>query len=385
MQDGENPILEDDMPYKFRLTALVLFFPILLLLSCSLSNAAEQAPADVIPGSAESVKTGNPAVEETAGPATKTAAPTAKKTVAAPTPDITIPDPDPDKASVAGRILWNEQPAADLEVRLCEDMSLVSGCKGEQFSIRTDADGVYLFANITPGSYALAVEAFDGQHWMYIKVGLGIGAEKYEVLAGQTLRIADQSIFKFDLIQTSPGENEKIAAARPTLTWDPYPDAAYYEVYLTQENGGAIFVSERTEEASITPQSDLLTCSYTWQVEAFNSRGSKLAEQDDYSHFKIVDQPLSCYLDAVAPANGASVHGSGIVLEWKQHELADYYRIHLWDAEYTDLLDGMKVDGPSYPVPQTVAPGQYRWYVTAYDSDDHEFARSEFIEFTITE
>jgi hypothetical protein len=360
---------------KVRSIALVLFILLIPQLACSLPGSAEQPDTDEQPAAEAAA---------TSGKSAKTAKPTVKRTVAPPTPDIEVADPDPGMANVVGRILWNEMPAPDLEVKLCEEMGFVSGCEGAEFSTQTDADGIYLLANVDPGEYALAVASFDGEHWMYVTAGLGLSSKKYEVAADQTLRIPEQSIYKFDLVQTRPEEDEKLAEARPIMEWDPYPDAAYYEVYLTQENGSALFIHEKTETNSIEPKTDLLTCEYTWQVEAFNSNGTKIAEQDEYSHFKVTDQPLSCYLDVVSPVNGASVRGEGIVLEWAAHELADYYRVHLWDKDYNDLLEGMKVDGTTYTVPETVAPGKYKWYVTAYDSDDNQFAQSEFIEFTIT-
>jgi hypothetical protein len=336
--------------------------------------------ACVLPGSAEA-PTASPASQDELP--VRTAAPTARKTAAAPALDVEVPDPKPGTGNVVGKIVWNELPAADLEVRLCDEIGIATGCKGNPYETRTDGEGVYLFTDVEPGEYALAVASFDGDHWLYVTAGLGISAKKYAVAAGETLRVAQQAIYKFDLIQTRPEEDAETAEARPTLEWEPYPDAAYYEVYLTQKNGSAIFTEERAETHSITLGKDLLACEYTWQVEAFNSRGSKIAEQDGYSHFTVVDQPLSCYLDILAPHNGATVSGSGIVLEWEPHELAAYYRVHIWDAAYNDLLEGMKVDGTSYAVPQTLPAGNYKWYVSAYDADDKQFAQSEFIEFSV--
>jgi hypothetical protein len=358
------------MKHKARSLALIITLLLVPQFACSLTGGGSEPPQ---PDAA------------TAEKAARTAVPTVKKTAAPPTPDIEVPDPEPGTGNVVGQIVWNELPAADLEVRLCEEMGMVSRCKGAQYSATTDADGIYLFLNVIPGEYALAVVSFDGGHLLYVTAGLGMSAKEYNVEVDKTLRIPQQAIYKFDLVQTRPEEGGEVPEARPTLEWEPYPDAAYYLVYLTQENGSAIFFDEKTETNSIALRKDLLACGYTWQVEAYNSQGSKIAEPDGYSHFQVVDQPLSCYLEAVSPADGASVAGAGIVLEWKAHELAMYYRVHIWDADYTDLLDGMKVDGTSYPVPQTLAPGKYTWYVTAHDQDDKQFAQSDFIDFTVSE
>ena len=62
-----------------------------------------------------------------------------------------------------------------------------------------------------------------------------------------TLTIGTQSILKFDLIQTSPGDDASIAEALPALTREAYLNADYYEVYLTPERGQAIFCRQRNQ------------------------------------------------------------------------------------------------------------------------------------------
>jgi hypothetical protein len=335
---------------------------------------------------------GQPTMEITATREQAVAAETPSAEGILPTPipqgegvDIEVPDPDPGKANVVGRIFWNESPASNLGMLLCEDMNILTGCEGVQFDSRTNDDGVYIFASIDPGEYSLVVESLDGEHWLYVTAGLGLSAKKYSVAADNTLRIPDQSIYNFDLVTISPEEDESVSEARPTLSWEPYPDAAYFLVYLTQENGSAIFMDEKTDALSIVPPKDLLSCEYTWQVEAYNNLGTKISEHDGYLHFKVTDQPLSCYLDVISPANGAAVSGSELILEWKAHDLAAYYRVHIWDSEYNDLLEGTRVDDTAVTVPLTLAPGEYTWFVTAYDEDDKQFAQSDVIDFTVTE
>ena len=46
------------------------------------------------------------------------------------------------KAIVQGKVLYNEKPAADIEVKLCATFSrFVGGCGGDTFTARTDANG----------------------------------------------------------------------------------------------------------------------------------------------------------------------------------------------------------------------------------------------------
>ena len=52
--------------------------------------------------------------------------------------------PEAGKASVQGKALFNEKPAADVEVKLCETFNQFSGCSGQQYKTKTDANGEYL-------------------------------------------------------------------------------------------------------------------------------------------------------------------------------------------------------------------------------------------------
>lgn len=40
-------------------------------------------------------------------------------------------------------------------------------------------------------------------------------------------------------------------------------------------------------------------------------------------------------------------------------------------------------DEVAYTVPFRLEPGNYKWYVSAFDPDDKQFAQSEYIEFTV--
>jgi hypothetical protein len=261
---------------------------ILPLSACGPQPPEKQPAAEFAAIGGDTTVTGASSAEQTALPT-----PTLPQTEAE-IPDIDIPDPDPGMANVVGRILWNDTPVDGLGLLLCEEIDMVDGCLGAGFDTRTDENGVYRFANVAPGEYDLVVESLDLMHWLYVTAGLKSGAGKYLVAADTTLRIPDQAIYNFDLVTISPGENELVSNARPTLEWEAYPEAAYYLVFLNQENGPAILAGQKTVIPSIDPATDLVTCAYAWQVEAYNTSGTKIAEHDGYSRFQIVDQPLRC-------------------------------------------------------------------------------------------
>jgi hypothetical protein len=265
-------------------------------------------------------------------------------------------------------------------------VKLLGGCEGAQYSATTDSNGQYVITEVAPGEYAMVVRALDVDKWLYITAGLGISARKYSVTAGQTLTVGDQSIHKFDLRQTYPAEDENINEATPTLKWDAYPAAAYYEVYLTQEKGSAILLNQKTEENEFTLPNPLLACKFTWQVEAFNAQGVQIAEPDGYSHFNVVNQPTSCYLIITNPLDRASVTGTGLSLSWEAHPMAAYYKAVVFKEKIggDKVLDYAQVNGTSYAFSQSLAAGEYVWWVSAYNQSGDQIAGSDVYYFTVT-
>ena len=77
--------------------------------------------------------------EQTASPAQTE--PTEVVIVNTPTsePMIEVPPPESGKSNAVGRILWNGQPVIGTEVKLCEEMGLITGCEGTQFSTTTSS------------------------------------------------------------------------------------------------------------------------------------------------------------------------------------------------------------------------------------------------------
>jgi hypothetical protein len=296
-----------------------------------------------------------------------------------PTPTPAGPPPAPGTGNVIGRILWNGQPVSDLETKLCEEVSLVRGCSGLEFGTSTDETGTYLFTDITPGDYGVVAHALDADRWLYVTAGLGPGARKYSVAPDEILYVGDQHIFKSDLKHMTPDEADQVDMATPTLSWEPYADAVYYELYLAPENGDALLVSHRADDSQIALDSGLLNCRYTWKVEAFNAQEVKIAESDGYSHFSVTGQPASCYVGIIAPVGDAEVSGSGLNLSWEPHPLAAFYKIQMWndtESGRPKVLDFVEVREPNYAFSETLAPARYVWSVYAYAETGVQIAGS---------
>jgi hypothetical protein len=305
-----------------------------------------------------------------------------------PTPalNLDIPQPQAGTGSIAGRLLWNGEPVVGTEVKLCEKMGMFTGCEGKQFTAVTDGNGIYLLANITPGEYALVFHAVERDSWVYITSSF-IKAKKFPVEADKTLVLEDQHLYKYDLKQLSPAEKAQVSEAQPTLKWEAYPGAAYYEVYLAPEGALATILRVKHHtETEITPDQPLLACEYVWQIEAYNSQGVMIAKYDGYSHFNVIDQPISCYVVITSPADKATVGASGVKLTWEPHPLAAYYKLVVWKGEVAGeaVVDYARIDGAtSYTFTQALAPAEYIWAVYAYNAADDTVADSPLYHFYV--
>ncbi|MBN1315415.1 MAG: carboxypeptidase regulatory-like domain-containing protein [Anaerolineales bacterium] len=300
-----------------------------------------------------------------------------------PTPEW--PSPAPGAGNVAGRILWNEKPVVDTEVKLCEKVSMFGGCSGYETGTRTDNSGYYLIGDIPPGDYSLVVQAPESSQWLYVTKSLGISARTFTVEAGKTLTMSDNHVYKFDLKILAPAEKSQVEQA-PTLSWEPYPDAAYYELYLAPEKGSSIYTSYKVIGNQQLVDAPLMNCSYTWSVEAFNEHQIKIAESDGYLHFTVTGQSASCVIQITSPLNGASVSGSGLVLEWEAHPLASSYKILLWndtDPGKPHILDFVSVNEPTFNIDQELAPATYVWSIYANNQDGDQIASSDTHNFAI--
>src|SRR6478736_1638226 len=91
------------------------------------------------------------------------------------------------KSNVQGRVLFNSQPAPNIDVKLCEKFNqFLGGCQGQTYTAKTDANGEYLIKDVPPGIYeALTAKVFDTPYYVFATSGF-IGSAKYELDADPT-------------------------------------------------------------------------------------------------------------------------------------------------------------------------------------------------------
>ncbi|MCC2667579.1 MAG: hypothetical protein K0Q72_50 [Armatimonadetes bacterium] len=228
------------------------------------------------------------------------AAATAKKPVA--NADGTLPSgpgvekepPAAGKGNVQGRVLFNEKPAAGIEVKLCETFSrFVGGGGGETFKTKTDANGEYLLKNVTPRVYeGLLVKVFDSNYYVFATSGI-MRTAKYPIEPGKTYFAPDTNLFKSDLKLLAPKAGSKMAAEALEVKWKPYPDAAYYKFSINADTAsGAVtdydYINKRVEGESYALDKPLAPGEYRCTVTAYNANEVKLAESPSDIEFRVM-------------------------------------------------------------------------------------------------
>jgi hypothetical protein len=176
-----------------------------------------------------------------------------------------VPAGDPNTAT--GRILWNGQPMAGVTVTLCTDWGMFGGCDSQEYSAVSGSDGSYTISGLPPGEYDF-VTKIPGQDnetgWLGFNITL---------VDGQSVTIRDANVIKYDLKILSPNDNQTVTSNTPTLTWEAYPGAAYYKVYVAEA-----VMFEQVTAAQYTFSTPLAPDKYYWSIDAYNSNGIEIAE-----------------------------------------------------------------------------------------------------------
>ena len=200
--------------------------------------------------------------------------------------------PAPGTGNVQGKVLYNNAPVANIDVKLCETFSrFLSGCGGQTYTAKTDSDGDFVITNVPPKEYqGLTVRVFDTDSYVFATTGIaGIAQAKYNVEADKTLFVTPTHLFKGDLKVSNPKAGSTVSGQDLELRWDAYPDAAYYKFTLYPDNHQITppYMNERVDGASFTVNKPLEKGTYRYKVEAFNGSDKKLSETPDDIRFTI--------------------------------------------------------------------------------------------------
>lgn len=265
--------------------APILLFAIFIMWGCKSSEEVSSNSTNQ-PGNKTTVTTTTPA---------STGAPDADGIISSGT-GVEKEQPAAGKGNVQGKALYNGQPAAGVEVKLCEKFSqYLSGCGGETFTAKTDEAGEYLIKNVPPRIYeGLIVKVFDTSYYIFATSGV-VSSAKYRIEEGKTFFAPDTNLFKNDLKLLSPKAGSKLAASNIEVKWDSYPDAAYYKfsIYADSSSGATTeydYINKRVDGLSYVLDKPLAPGSYRCEVKAYNSKDIKLSQSPDDIKFTVTGE-----------------------------------------------------------------------------------------------
>jgi hypothetical protein len=204
--------------------------------------------------------------------------------------------PSAGKANVQGKAFYNEQPAAGVDVTLCEKFNrFFGGCSGQKYTTKTDAAGEYLIKDVPPKVYeGLTVRVFNTPYYVFATSGF-INNAKYNIESDKTFFAPDTHLFKQDMKLVSPKAGAKVAASGSEVKWDAYPDAAYYKMSIFADNASGAqpeydYINKRVDGLSYTLDKPLTPGSYNIKVEAFNGNDIKLAQSPGDIKFTVAGE-----------------------------------------------------------------------------------------------
>src|SRR5829696_3115937 len=186
---------------------------------------------------------------------------------AAPVEGVEKVKPAPGTGNVQGKVLYNNAPVENIDVRLCETFSrFLSGCGGKIYTAKTDKDGDFVITNVPPKEYeGLPVRVFETDSYVFATTGVaGISSAKYNVVADKTLFVSPTHLFKGDLKVVNPKPGSTVSGQDLEFKWEPYPDAAYYKFSLYPDNHQITppYMNQRVEAASFKVNKTLETGTY---------------------------------------------------------------------------------------------------------------------------
>jgi len=197
------------------------------------------------------------------------------------------------KANVQGKVFYNEKPAANIEVKLCEKFNqYFGGCSGQIFNAKTDAGGEYLIRDVPPGIYeGLTAKVFDTPYFVFATSGI-VASAKYNIKADETFFAPDSHLFKSDLKLVTPKAGAKLGPNNIELKWESYPDAAYYKFSIHPDSASGAetnydYINKRVDGTSYMLDKPLAAGTYSCTVTAYNGNDIKLAESPSDIKFTV--------------------------------------------------------------------------------------------------
>ncbi|WP_208027901.1 hypothetical protein [Rhabdothermincola sediminis] len=186
--------------------------------------------------------------------------------------------------------------------------------------------------------------------------------------------------------QTAPANGAEVFGV-PVLRWAPQLFALGYdvEIYKNVEDPNQVLVtanrvfSGSTNMTAIVPNGNLPAGTYGWRIRRFDAdsrKGPWSAPETNGQLRTFTIRPEAPAL--VAPADGANVPGSALLLEWSPVANAAQYRVDIaTSSSFSPVKETVTTSTTSFAPVQDYPNGVYFWRVASIDSGGAVLGMSE--------
>ncbi len=167
--------------------------------------------------------------------------------------------------TIVGRVLWNEQPLAGIPVFARECGPAMEPRFGPG---TTDEQGRYRIEGVPDGRICLDPRPANAQtYW-------NANGSFFDARAGQETTAPDTHLCKL-YVPVSPAAGST-SGVRPTLKWNPFPEAVAYSVQIWHAgptNFQNVFRRADVTATTVQADTDIPSGEYYWRVDALNKAG----------------------------------------------------------------------------------------------------------------
>jgi sugar lactone lactonase YvrE len=166
---------------------------------------------------------------------------------------------------------------------------------------------------------------------------------------------------------TAPADGASATVASPALAWTATPGAFRYDLYLDTASNPQRLVATDLDNPGFTPSNLLPNTKYYWRVVAKGDPfcAARSSASSAVASFTTAATCAAADFDAVAPASGAQIATTSVLLTWNASPGASTYDVFLSSFTPPARLAAGITD-TSYRA--EVVAGTYSWFIVAHAS-----------------
>jgi sugar lactone lactonase YvrE len=233
--------------------------------------------------------------------------------------------------------------------------------------------------------------AGDGGRATSAKLNFGFDTPAVAVTDDGDVYVADiannrvRAVFGCATVDTpllaGPADNSSVSTA-PTLSWSDTLNAFRYDVLLDTVSPPVKVAAADVSETSFTPANLQPSTKYFWRVVAKGDSFcvSPSSASSAIASFTTSESCAASPFDAIAPADGAQIQASSVLLSWNASADASGYDVYFSSASALAKI-ATAITATSFGV--DVGTGRYSWFVVAHAKcDDTQTASTPVRSFT---